>query len=288
MTQKAKTLGSVIKAGSEFLSSKNIENPRLLCEMMASRLLGCKRLELPLQHDTILSEKQLDALRRGIKRLIQGEPVQYIIGETEFMGHRFKTDKRALIPRPETECLVQTIIDEEALWKNEKPVIAEIGTGSGCITISLALAQPKALYIAFDISDKAIELAKINAELNGVLGNAAFSNTELGDSADPESIDAVIANLPYIATDEYEALPAHIKNHELREALDGGPKGLSVIEPVIHDASFALKPGGLILLEIGETQASSVKGILEDAGFSNISTIKDLNGKDRIVKATLA
>ncbi len=287
MTPEIKILGEIIKSGSEFLAGKNIENPRLLCELLASRLLSCKRLELPMQYDTVLTEKQLDALRRGLKRLIQGEPVQYIIGETEFMGHKFKTDKRALIPRPETELLVQTILDTEALWKADQPAVAEIGTGSGCIIISLALAKPKALYIALDISEQAIELAKENAAFHKISGNTAFAVTELCDTTDPETMDAIIANLPYIPTTEYEKLPSHIKDHEPRNALDGGPDGLTVIEPVIHDASFALKSGGHIFLEIGEEQAESVSTILNDADFTNISVIKDLNNKDRIVTATL-
>lgn len=288
MTLEPKTLGIVIQAGSEYLAGRNIENPRLLCELLAARLLACKRLELPLQYTKALNDKHLDAMRRGLKRLSQGEPIQYILGETEFMGHKFKTDKRALIPRPETERLVQTVLDTAALWANAKPAIVEIGTGTGCITISLALAKPQALYIALDTSIPAIELARENARFHKLSDNTAFTETELCDIADPASIDAIIANLPYISTSEYEKLPIQIKNHEPREALDGGPDGLSIIEPIVHDASFALKPAGHIFLEIGETQGRAVSSILKETGFTNISIIKDLNQRDRIVTAILA
>ncbi|OVE75578.1 protein-(glutamine-N5) methyltransferase, release factor-specific [bacterium E08(2017)] len=287
MTQNPKTLGDVIKSGSEYLAGKSIENPKLLLEMLAARLLNCKRLELPLKYDEVLSEPHLEAMRRGLKRLADNEPVQYIIGATEFMDHTIKTDKRALIPRPETETLVQTILDTSSLWENSKPAIADIGTGSGCITIALALAKPNGIYLGLDISADAIALAKENAELHNLSDNCAFGLGELSDVVDPESLDAIVANLPYISTSDCERLSPTVKDYEPMSALDGGPNGLSIIDPVIQDASFALKPGGHIFLEIGETQADAVSAMLQETGYTDINVIKDLNNRDRIVTATL-
>lgn len=287
MTDKPKTLSDVLKAASDYLAGKSLENPQLLCEMLAARLLKCKRLELPLSYGSEITEKQLEAMRRGTKRLAEGEPVQYIIGETEFMGHLIKTDRRALIPRPETERLIETVLDTDELWQRERPVIVEIGTGSGCMTISLALAKPDALYTAFDTSPEAIGLARENAATHRLGQNVAFADSDMSDVIDPESVDALIANLPYIPTDEYEKLPVQIKKYEPRMALDGGEDGLRVIEPTVHDASFALKPGGFLFLEIGETQAETVTSIMQNAGFTDITVRKDLNSRDRVISARL-
>lgn len=286
MTDKPKTLGEVLKAASSYLAGMQVENPRLLCDLLAARLLNCKPLELPMKYNMSLDDARLEAMRRGIRRLGNAEPVQYITGQTEFMGHVIKTDRRALIPRPETELLVELILKQTDLWQDRKPAILEVGTGTGCITISLALAKHDAFYIALDVSSEAIELASENALLNGLKDNVAFAVTEM-DTVEPETIDAVVANLPYIPTAEYEQLPASIKNHEPRIALDGGPDGLSVLEPVVQDASFVLKPGGFIFLEIGETQGQAVSGILEQSGFHKIQIHKDLNKRDRMVMACL-
>ena len=283
-----KTVVEVLNAASDYLAGKGVDEPRLAAEYLAGRLLNCKRLELYAKHNQILSEKQLDAMRRGTKRVAGGEPVQYVIGQWDFMGHTFKVDRRALIPRPETELLVEQVLACEALWRGSKPAVAEIGAGSGCIVISLALARPGALYLALDVSDEALELASENAAGLGVAGGIAFAHDDLCDLIEPSSLDAIVANLPYVATADYEKLPAHIKDHEPRVALDGGPSGLSVIEGAVQDASMALKPGGRLFLEIGDTQAGAVSRLLKEAGFDAIAVVKDLRGHDRVIAAALA
>lgn len=285
MTEKPKILGEVLKSAGTYLSAKGLEHPQLLCDLLAARLLKCKPLELPLKYNLTMSEKHLDAMRRGIKRLATHEPVQYIIGQTEFMGHIFKTDRRALIPRPETEYLVDILLKCKELWKLPKPAIVELGAGTGCITLSIALAHPEALFIAIDISEDALQLARENAALLNIGKNVAFTQTELADTVDPETIDAIVANLPYISTADFERLPLNIKNYEPRIALDGGPDGLSVIEPAIQDASFALKPGGFLFLEIGETQAQAVCDLLKQSSYEKIQIIKDLTNRDRFIAA---
>ncbi|MFC1498912.1 peptide chain release factor N(5)-glutamine methyltransferase [Verrucomicrobiota bacterium] len=284
MTQSPQKLGEVLTAGADYLATRKIEQPRLACELLAGRLLKCKHLELPLKYGVVLNEKLLEAMRRGIKRVADGEPVQYIIGQTDFMGHTFKTDKRALIPRPETEILVEQILKCDGLWgADNQPSVVDIGTGSGCIVISIALKKPDAKYLALDVSGEALELARENAAQLGVTDKIVFANVEISDAIEPESLDAIVSNPPYIPTSEYERLPCHIREHEPQTALDGGPNGLSVIEVIVQDAAIALKSGGFLFLEIGEEQTKAVRSMFGECDFNNIQVTKDLAGKDRIV-----
>jgi release factor glutamine methyltransferase len=284
--EETKTLGEVLTAGAAFLEKKGVENPRLAVELLAARLLSCKRLELPLSHDRVLDEKRLASMRRGVKRVAGGEPVQYVIGSTEFMGHEIKVDSRALVPRPETEVLVTAALSCEDLWQG-RPAVVDIGTGSGCIVISLALAHPQGLYIGIDRSEEALSLARENAVKLGVDGSIGFACSELADMVEPASLDAIVSNPPYIPTDAIDTLPVNVRDHEPRQALDGGPDGMSVLGEVVLDASMALKPGGHIFLEIGEDQAEAVTALLANEGFADIAVSQDLAGRDRVVQARL-
>lgn len=284
----AKTVKYVLEASADYLKKKGIgQTPRHVSELLMARLLNCPRLELYLRYDELLDERILKAMRRGLKRVAGGEPVQYVLGQTAFMGHRFKTDRRALIPRPETEELVELVLDYESLWSRPRPAVVDLGTGSGCIAISLAKAKPDARYLALDISEEAIELARGNAAALDVGDSVVFVPAQLSDVIDPESVDAIVANLPYVPTPEYEQLPVHIRDHEPRGALDGGPDGTSVIEECIQDAAIALAPGGALFLEIAESQAGAVTGMMQEAGFADVAVKKDLSGHDRIVWGTL-
>jgi len=276
-------VGDVLRVSTEYLAARNVYQPRQACELLLSRLLNCKRLEILVRFETRLSGKQLDAMRRGVKRLAAGEPVQYIAGEVEFMGHVFKVDRRALIPRPETELLVEAVLECPGIWQEADPLVADVGTGCGCIAVSIALARPAARCIAFDVAVEALELAAENAHALGALDRIRFARGELSDTADPDSLDAVVANLPYIPSPVLDKLPVHIRNFEPRTALDGGPDGLSVISGAVPDAWFALKPGGLLCLEIGDDQGGRVGTLLGDGEFEEVRVHKDLAGKDRIV-----
>jgi release factor glutamine methyltransferase len=288
MNAQNKTVGYILETGAGFLKKKGVENPRLICEMLLSRLTGWPRLELGMHHSEELSEVRLDAMRRGIKRAASGEPVQYITGEAGFMDSVLKVDRRALIPRPETEVLVNLVLNCEAVWKNESPAIIDVGTGSGCIVLSLALARKNARYLALDTSDEALALARENAEKLDPKAQVHFVNADMSDVVEPESIDAVVANLPYIPSEVCDRLPPMVRDHEPRSALDGGPDGLRIIESVVQDAAIVLKNEGMIFLEIGEEQAAAVKSLLEECGFSDVTVTQDLNGRDRVVSGSLA
>jgi len=287
MAPASQTLKAVLDSGAEYLTGKGVEHARLACELLAARLLRCPRLELCLKYGEILPEKHLEAMRRGVKRVAAGEPVQYVIGETGFMGHTFKVDRRCLIPRPETEGLVEKVLACEPLWRRPKPAVVEIGTGSGCIVISLALARPDALYIGLDTSADALAVAAENADALGAAGRIAFTSGEMADFLEPGTVDAIVANLPYVPTADYEKLPVSIRHYEPRVALDGGPDGLAVIGPVVQDAALVLKPGGYLFLEIGERQAGAVTSLARAEGFEDTAVAKDAAGKDRIFSALL-
>ncbi len=283
----AKTLGEVLDSGAGFLARKGVENPQVGCELLAARLLGCKRLELALRRDERLAEKLVDAMRRGLVRVAGGEPVQYVLGEWDFRDHTFKVDRRALIPRPETEELVEAVLGCKDLWARPKPAVLDVGTGTGCIIISLALARPGGVFAGLDVSGEAISLAKENARRLGVADKVVFANTEISEGVEPETMDAVVSNPPYIATPDYEALPPHIREYEPRVALDGGMDGLMVVEAVVQDAAIVLKSGGHLFLEIGADQGGRVSELLEREGFGGVEVRKDLAGKDRIVAGQL-
>ncbi|MCX7590051.1 MAG: peptide chain release factor N(5)-glutamine methyltransferase [Kiritimatiellae bacterium] len=282
-----RTLKRVLDAATGYLAGKGVEEPRLASELLAARLLRCKRLELVLKQDLVLEERLVEAMRRGIRRLAAGEPVQYVLGETEFMGHVFKVDSRALIPRPETELLVEEVLACKPLWATGRPRIVDVGTGCGCIVISLALARPQGVYAALDVSEKTLELARENALRLGVADRIGFFREELADFVEPGGVDAIVANLPYIPTAHIEKLPVHIREHEPRWALDGGPDGLLHISTLIGDATIALKPGGFLFLEIGHDQAERVHTLMHEGGFEQIVVTKDYAGHDRIVKGVL-
>lgn len=295
MTASPKTVLGVLDAAAGYLTGKVPDNPRLAAELLAGRLLNCKRLDLYLRHEAEFSEKQLAAMRRGVARVAAGEPVQYVLGEVEFMGHTFKVDARALIPRPETECLVRAVLECAPVWESPgeedaaaggRPLIVDLGTGCGCIALSLALERPDAAYVALDVSADALALARENAAAHGLQEKVAFANAEMSDALEADRVSAVVANLPYIRTADYEQLPVHIREHEPRLALDGGADGLAVIGGVVQDSEIALRPGGKLFLEIGADQAQAVTGLLEEAGFEDVSVARDLADRDRIVSGT--
>jgi release factor glutamine methyltransferase len=285
MSSAPATVKHVLESGAAFLEARDITDARLKCEWLASRLLQCPRLELYLQFDHVLSDPHVSAMRRGIKRLEAGEPIQHILGETTFHGHRFKVDTRALVPRPETELLVQAVLDGEPLA--EDALVVDVGTGSGCIAISLVLAQPALRCVGIDISEDALALARENAVALGVETRVAFAGADLSDCVDPESVDAIVANLPYITSEACETLPRDVRDFDPRAALDGGPDGLDVIRDIVPDAAIALRQGGRIFLEMGADQATAVKDILEAEGFKDVTISQDLAGRDRIAMGTI-
>ena len=279
-----KRLLDVLQASTDYLAGKGVDHPRLQAEQLMSHTLKCPRLQLYVKFESILGEQDLAPLRAGIRRLGAGEPLQYVLGDTEFMGRRFKVDRRALIPRGDTETLVEKVLACGPLWALIRPAVADVGTGSGCVVISLAVARPEAAYIAIDASEAALELARENATLNAA-GGIEFRAGNLLAALPPSSLDAVVANLPYISTDGCRNLPRHIREHEPLPALDGGVDGLDLIRHLMEEAWERLRPAGWLFLEIGFDQGASVVEFLGRRGYAQAAVFQDLGGRDRVVQA---
>ncbi|MBU4429758.1 MAG: peptide chain release factor N(5)-glutamine methyltransferase, partial [Verrucomicrobia bacterium] len=274
-----------LRQATAFLEEHGIEESRLTGEWLLSHELGCARLELALRHQEPLSPLSNRTFQHRINRAAMGEPVQYILGTAEFMGHAFRVDRRCLIPRPETERLAEWVLGFDPLWNAGDPALADVGTGSGCLAISLALARSKGHYLATDTSAAALALARENAARHGVSARIRFIACDLLSAATPASLAAVVSNPPYIRTTDWARLDRNVRNFEPCAALVGGPDGLTIIRRLMTQALQALKPGGVFFLEIGADQGAAVLELAQAAGFRESQLRPDLAGKDRMVRA---
>jgi len=282
---KSHTIGECIAAGTAYLARHGVDAPRVACELLACRLFRCPRLELFLHQAETPSPRLVDAWRRGLKRVADGEPLQYVLGEWDFRQLTLTVDRRALIPRPETEQLVDLVLQAPELWAaTESPLILDVGTGSGCIVLSLATERPQARYVAIDASAEALELARANAARCGAAARVEFRHASGCGEFPAGSVDAIVANLPYIPTMEIAKLERHIRAHEPVQALDGGADGLDIVRTVARDAAMVLRPGGWLFLEIGDEQGPVVRELLEELGFVDVAILPDLAGKTRFAQ----
>ncbi len=275
---------TILRRATHDLSASGSPSPRLDAEVLLARLLGIDRTRIILEPGRELSAAEEAAFARSVERRRLGEPVSYILGEKEFWSLSFAVGPEVLIPRPETECLV-----EELLRHYRSPGsglrILDIGTGSGAIAIVVARELPEARVTATDISPEAINLASRNAAAHGVAGRIAFLQGDLFAAAAGEW-DIICSNPPYVPEEEYERLPAGIRDFEPREALIAGPDGLDYYRKIIREGAKRLKPGGWIFLEIGEGQRDAVEALFRDAGgYEEISFRKDYGGIDRVASA---
>jgi release factor glutamine methyltransferase len=277
------TVLEVIQNTTAFLQRKGVESPRLSIEYLLAEALGKRRLDLYLDYDQRLPEQILEPLRDKVRRRSQGEPLQHLLGSWEFYGRRFKTDRRALIPRPETERLAELMLKQIPVDSPSGIRLADIGTGSGVLAITLALERPGLEVVATDISAATLALARENALAHSVDGRIKWLQTDLLSGVDTD-FDFLVANLPYIPTAEMVNLPREVQ-HDPPMALDGGQDGLDVIRNLIVEAPSHLKPGAGVLLEIGISQASGVAHILKQQKYRDISVEKDYQGVERFVSA---
>jgi len=273
------TVLEVLNAATEYLRKKEVESPRLNAEHLLAHVLGKKnRIDLYLEFERPLGESERAPLRELIRRRSEGIPLQHLLGTVDFLGNIFVTDSRALIPRPETEQLVEIVITEGGFEK-----VADIGTGSGVIAVSLALKFPNAAVTACDISPTALGLARENADRHKMTERITFCESDLLASlAGP--FDAIVANLPYIPTGEIPSLSREVRN-DPDLALDGGPDGLDLIRRLAGEAGGKLTPGGLLALEIGHGQAGPVAEILAIHNFRDISRRRDYQNIERFLTA---
>lgn len=278
------TLQRVLNWTIGYFNEKHIPEPRLGAELLLAHVLGCKRIELYVQFERLLSAEERAAYRALIQRRAAREPVQYILGETEFMGLPFKVTPAALIPRPETERLVDRVYEHLRQNSHPTPSILDIGTGSGCIAVSLAKMLPEAQVWALDQSAAALELARENARRNEV--SVTFRESDIFDPAlsFPEKFSLLVTNPPYIARADWESLEPEVRRFEPREALFGGEDGLDFYRRIVPRARELLTPGGGIFLETGYDQAQTVAQLFAAAHFKT-EIHHDYNQIERIVIA---
>lgn len=267
------------------LKSQGSESPRLDAEILLAHARGCPRIQLYTNYDQPLTDTERATMRDLVKRRAAAEPVAYLVGHREFFGLDFRVTKDVLIPRPDTETLVVDAI--ETLKPQAAPRVLDVGTGSGCITISLAVNCPNAEVTAIDLSASALAIAQANAETHNVAGRIRWL---CGDLFVPltsgEQFDLIASNPPYIASAEIDKLAADVRLHEPRSALDGGPDGLDVIRRLIAAAPAHLAEQGKLLIEISGEQANAVTQLLATNGqYDDIAVLKDLAKQPRVVRA---
>jgi release factor glutamine methyltransferase len=254
-------------------------NAKRSVEELAAHVLGCRPLEIYFREVTPEQQAELDVL---IARAEQGEPIQYIIGHVDFRGLEIRCDRRALIPRPETELLVEEVLKSKA--RSLTPCrIADVGTGTGCIALALLAELPNSEVFAVDISSDALALARENAQRLGLAGRFKALQKSLLAGFQESSLDIVVSNPPYILSDVCKTLARSVRDYEPKLALDGGADGLDLIRPLAEQAMRVLKPGGGLFLEIGYDQGAAVALILKPVGFQRVEIKKDYAGLDRIV-----
>lgn len=270
-----KSVGEILNASSEFLERKKIDRPKRLAEELLAHALRIKRIDLYMQFDRLVEESELSQMRPWIKRLSEGEPIEYIIGEVDFFGCRIKVDPRVLIPRPETEILVDHIAkrlrNASSAW--------DICTGSGCIGIALKKKFPLISVSLADLSSDALALASENAVLNDVKVECL-----LGDLLEPfrgKKADAIMVNPPYVSASEYLSLGRSLRNFEPKMALVGGDKGTEFYERLEKSLPGFLNPGAQVFLEIGFAQGDALQTIFSSPVWSKRECLPDWAGKDR-------
>ena len=278
----------ILRLSAEYLVQKGVPDAQIAAELLVARLLKCGRGFLSPHLDAAPDPRHVDAMRRGVRRLAAGEPVQYVLGEWDFRSLTVTCDRRALIPRPETEELVTRVLSFAKTYANPQPFVVDVGTGSGCIILSLACEMAGGVFLGTDVSPDAVSLAQENAMRCGLSGKVKFAVADgLDDFDEPQSIDILVSNPPYIATADCALLDPRIRDWEPMNALDGGVSGLDFYERLVGDAINVLKPGGGAFFEIGDGQGGALRKLFFDAGFDDIRIEKDYAGHDRYAFAVL-
>lgn len=276
-----KTILEVVKAGAGFLERAGVDEARLNMEHLLAHVLGCRRLDLYLRFGEVLPERDLAALRELTKRRGEGVPLQHLLGSVEFMGHELVCDGRALVPRPETEFLVDWLIAEVGRGTLPRPIrLLDLATGSGCIGLSLAAAFADAEVWLIDLSEEALDLARLNASRLG-LDRVQALRSDLFEKASGR-FDWVVSNLPYIPSAEVRELAREVQR-DPQLALDGGPDGLQLLRRFLVEALPFLQGSALVALEVGHDQAKVVLDLALQSGWSEGRILQDLAGVERFV-----
>jgi release factor glutamine methyltransferase len=274
------TVGEVLSASTEFLAAKGVPSPRVDAEHLVARALEVSRLDLYLQHDRPLNESELATARELVRRRGTREPLAYVLGDWGFRRLVLATDRRALVPRPETEIVVERCLAR--LEGSESPAVLDVGTGSGAIALAIADEHPGARVTAIDVSPDALALARENADRTGLSVSLAEHDLTAGLPGGP--YDLVVSNPPYVLPEEIETLEVEVREWEPRQAL----VGRGATEAIVAAAPGVLVPGGWLALEVGDGTAEAVAALLTEVGFGEVVRTPDLTDRDRVVEGQWA
>lgn len=278
------TVLEIIRRTTEFLAARGVESPRLSAEHLVGHALGLNRMRLYLEFERPLTEQELARIRPLVKRRSQREPLQHIIGEVDFAGVHLKVDRRALIPRPETELLVEIA----AGWAMENPPvarIADLGTGSGAIALGLAERLPTVAVVAVDREEDALALARENALGRPAGGRVEFSRSDWFSDLPGALFDMIVSNPPYLSEAELAQVAPEVRDFEPRSALVAAEDGLSDLKRIVAGAGQRLRRGGLLALETGPSQHAALIKAAGSAGYTKVESRRDLTGRDRFILA---
>ncbi len=283
------TIQKLLNWVTEYFTEKGIDAPRLSAEWLLSHVLGLKRIELYTQFNKIVGQEQLSQLHELVKRAANQEPIAYLTGKKEFYSLEIEVTNDCLIPRPETELLVERAI-EFLRTRSGDQSICDLCTGCGCVAVAIARNFANCRIVATDISDKALAVAEKNVAKHGLMNRIKLLQGDLFEPViaglGPAKFDLIVSNPPYVSEPEYEKLPPNVKNFEPKSALIAGKDGLDIINKIISDTNGYLKPSGTLMLEIGNEQGKAVHALLESSGyFDTVKIEKDYSNLDRLAVA---
>ena len=280
----------VLTEGKNFLQRNHVENARLNAEMLLASVLGLSRMELYLNFEKPLKIEEREQFKQLLRKRAKAIPLQYLLERTEFMGWSFQINPHVLIPRPETEILVEkalSLIPERTRYR-----ILDVGTGSGVIPISIAKVRRDVQLTAVDVSPEALDVARGNANLNHVSDQITWICGDILESSSPlnglGAFDMVVSNPPYVTRDEWDRLAPEIKNHEPRLALCDEADGLTFYRTISVQSRNWLNPGGVVFVEVGDKQSQPVYELFKKEHFNEICVYHDLNGIERVIQAKLS
>ena len=283
------TIQKLLSWVTEYFTGKGVDSPRLSAEWLLCYVIGIKRIELYTQFNKVVGQEQLSQLHELVKRAGTHEPIAYLTGKKEFYSLEFEITKDCLIPRPETELLVECAI-EFLRTRNSEQFICDLCTGSGCVAIAIARNFADCRIVATDISDAALAIAEKNVAKHGLMNRIKLLQGDLFEPViaglGPARFDLIVCNPPYVSEPDYEKLAPNVKDFEPKSALTAGQDGLDIIKKIIADANQHLKPTGTLMLEIGNEQGNAVCNLLETSGyFGTVKIEKDYSNLDRVAIA---
>ncbi len=291
------TIRRVLDWTKAYLAEQGSDSPRLDAEILLAHARGCPRIQLYTNFDEVLSDEVRARMRDLVNRRARHEPVAFLVGHREFFSLEFEVNRDVLVPRPETEILVMESL--EAIKGSNAPKVLDLGTGSGCIAVAVAVNAPTASVTGIDLSDAALAVARRNAERHKVSERVTFLHGDLFEPLPPSTslpsppsspgegrFDVIVSNPPYVATGDAAGLPPDVVQHEPKDALFAGDDGLDIIRRIVEQSPRFLNPGGTLLIEFSPEQAERVSGLLNESGsFGEVTILRDLSQNPRAVRA---